>query len=88
MLITELRPGVRATVEKIDASPEDEKRLREHGLDEGVEIELLHKAAFGADPVAVRIGNACVAMRRAMAASVLVAPVESPAAGASLQAAE
>ncbi|MBZ6379265.1 hypothetical protein B5C34_08665 [Pacificimonas flava] len=72
MLICDLRPGVRAVIDTIDAAPADEKRLREHGFDEGVEVELLHRAAFGADPVAVRVGNASVALRRSMAAHITV----------------
>jgi|TARA_R100000501_G_scaffold17911_1_gene34720 ferrous iron transport protein A len=72
MYINDLTPGVRAYIDSIDASGVDERRLREHGLDQGVEVELLHRAAFGADPIAVRVGNACIAMRRAQAASVRV----------------
>ena len=76
MHINNLEPGQCALVTEIRLDPADEQRLREHGLDEGIEVELLHRAALGADPVAVRIGNACVAMRRRMAEGVLVTPVE------------
>lgn len=75
--ICELRRGQIALVSAFDADETTERRLREHGLDEGVEVELLHRAAFGADPLAVRIGSACVAMRRAHAALVRVRLAET-----------
>jgi ferrous iron transport protein A len=78
MNIVDLKPGVRATVAAIEASAVDEQRLREHGVDEGVEIELLHRAALGADPIAIRVGNCCVAMRRVMARHILVTVEETP----------
>ncbi len=76
MRIDQLSPGVVAHILSMDLDETGERRLREHGLDEGVEVELLHRAAFGADPIAIRVGNACVAMRRAQAACVTVAVVE------------
>ena len=80
MVITELLPGVRAVVTQFLGNASEEQRLREHGLDEGVEVELLHRAAFGGDPIAIRIGGACVAMRRSMAQTVRVAPAGMTAA--------
>ena len=32
-----------------------------------VDVELLHRAPFGGDPLAVRVGNIVVALRRSMA---------------------
>ena len=64
-----------ATVSAIDwsvLSDGDGKRLRNLGFDEGVEIEALHAAPWGKDPLAVRIGRMTVAMRRAQAAAVSV----------------
>jgi ferrous iron transport protein A len=64
-----------ATVSAIDwtaLSDADAKRLRNLGFDEGVEIEALHGAPFGKDPLAVRIGRMMVAMRRAQARAVTV----------------
>ena len=64
-----------ATVSAIDwsaLSDADAKRLRNLGFDEGVEIEALHGAPFGKDPLAIRIGRMMVAMRRAQARAVMV----------------
>ncbi len=50
----------------------DAKRLRELGFDEGVAIESLHRAPFGRDPIACRVGRMTVAIRRAHAAVITV----------------
>lgn len=69
--------GLRATVSDIDwtrlAVPEA-RRLRELGFDEGVAVEVLHRAALGSGPIACRIGRMTVALRRAVARAVHVAP--------------
>lgn len=68
----------RATVAGIDWSglsvPEG-RRLRELGFDEGVDIEVLHRATLGNGPIACRIGRMTVALRRAVAGAIHVAPL-------------
>ena len=64
-----------ATVSGIDwslLSDSEAKRLRNLGFDEGMEIEALHGAPFGRDPIAVRIGRMMVAIRRAHARTITV----------------
>ncbi|WP_343527460.1 FeoA family protein [Sphingomonas sp.] len=65
-----------ATVAAIDwtqlALPEA-RRLRELGFDEGVGVEVLHRATLGGGPIACRIGRMTVALRRRVAASIRVA---------------
>ncbi len=67
-----------ATVHLIEwarlAGPEA-RRLRELGFDEGIEVEVLHRASLGRGPIACRIGRMTVALRRAVAAAIHVAPV-------------
>ena len=53
----------------------DANRLRNLGFDEGVDVEALHGAPFGRDPLAVRIGRMMVAMRRAQARAICVETV-------------
>jgi ferrous iron transport protein A len=68
-----------ATIAAIDwtvLSPSEARRLRELGVDEGVAVESLHRAPFGADPIACRIGRMTVALRRATAAAITTADVE------------
>jgi ferrous iron transport protein A len=75
--IERLARGEIATIAAIDRAgidPDTARRLHELGFDEGVDIELLHKAPFGGDPMAVRVGNMVVALRRSMAALIEIAP--------------
>ncbi|WP_375394340.1 ferrous iron transport protein A [uncultured Sphingomonas sp.] len=50
------------------------RRLRELGFDEGVAVEVLHRATLGRGPIACRIGRMTVALRRAVAAAIHVRP--------------
>lgn len=76
-----LLPGQVATIAAIDRAgldPDTARRLHELGFDEGVDIELLHRAPFGGDPLAIRVGNMVVAVRRAMAALIEIEPASMP----------
>ncbi|AJP73547.1 FeoA family protein [Sphingomonas hengshuiensis] len=54
-------------------TPPEARRLRELGLDEGVEVEMLHRSGLlGGGPVACRIGRMTVALRRHVAAAIRV----------------
>ena len=68
-------PAVVAAIDWRALDEGDAKRLRNLGFDEGVEIESLHGAPFGKDPLAVRIGRMMVALRRAQARAVTVSVV-------------
>ena len=50
------------------------RRLRELGFDEGVAVEVLHRATLGRGPIACRIGRMTVALRRVVAAAIHVRP--------------
>ena len=67
----------RAVVAGIDwtrlAVPEA-RRLRELGFDEGVAVEVLHRARLGQGPIACRIGRMTVALRRPVAGAIHVSP--------------
>ncbi len=67
-----------ATVAMIDwsrlAEPEA-RRLRELGFDEGVGVEVLHRARLGGGPIACRIGRMTVALRRVVAGTIHVQPL-------------
>lgn len=67
-----------ATVTAVDwalLTPNEARRLRNLGLDEGVAIEALHSGPVGRDPLAIKIGRMMVAIRRAHALSISVEPV-------------
>jgi ferrous iron transport protein A len=64
----ELNPGAHArivSVGKNQACDADlTRRLLEMGLLEGAEVEVLHQAPFGGDPIAVRVRGSVIALRR------------------------
>lgn len=55
-------------------SPEElEQRLVEMGFVEGARVEILHEGAIRRDPIAVRVANITIALRRSEAMAVIVA---------------
>ena len=52
--------------------PELERRLIELGFVEGAKVELLHEGLFGGDPIAVRVADTTIALRRREAMAILV----------------
>ena len=49
-----------------------ESRLIELGFVEGAKVEVLHEGIVGRDPIAIRIENVTVAVRRREAMAVIV----------------
>ena len=76
----ELPLGIKAEIialdESISVSPltpgELERRLIEMGLVEGAHVEVLHQGFPGRDPVAIRVNDHTVALRRSEANAVIV----------------
>ena len=68
MTLEELPIGQRARIVAVDWSllaPEESKRLRALGLDDGARVAIAHRGVFaGRDPLAVMIGRMSVAIRR------------------------
>ena len=81
--LADLRKGHRARVIGLDETGIDtplalgelERRLIEMGVLEGAQVEILHEGFPGADPIAVRVDDHVLAMRRAEARAVRVAPL-------------
>ena len=72
--------GVIVSVRRPSAStpgatdPEElELRLLEFGFVEGARIEVLHEGPIGGDPIAVRVDDMRVALRRSEAMNVILA---------------
>jgi ferrous iron transport protein A len=67
-LLGELNPGARATILSVgkigNCHADLARRLLEMGLLEGAEVEVLHQAPFGGDPIAVRVRGSLIALRR------------------------
>lgn len=74
------RPGFIGTICGLDCRagdsslPPDELELQlvEMGFLEGARVEVLHQGAIRSDPIAVRVNNITVALRRREAMGVLV----------------
>lgn len=56
-----------------------ERRLLEMGFVEGARVEVLHEGPFGRDPIAVRVDDTTVALRRGDADMILVQAIGTPA---------
>jgi ferrous iron transport protein A len=74
--------GTSGTISSVDArrvasalsANELESRLLELGFVEGARVEILHQGMVGRDPIAVRVDNVTIAIRRREAMAVTVAP--------------
>ncbi|MBU0668929.1 MAG: ferrous iron transport protein A [Alphaproteobacteria bacterium] len=52
---------------------DEAKRLRALGVDEGAELAVIHRGVFGTrDPLALRLGNMTIALRRSHALAIEV----------------
>ena len=74
------RRGFQGRIDTIAASDassgipaaELERRLLELGFVEGALIEILHEGLVGRDPIAVRVNDSTIALRRREAMAILV----------------
>ncbi|WP_200946024.1 FeoA family protein [Caulobacter sp. Root487D2Y] len=80
-LLSKARKGQRGVIVRVGGQtgrsesidPEElERRLLEMGFVEGALFEVLHEGLFGRDPIALRIDDMRVALRRREAAAVTV----------------
>ncbi len=79
-LLGHARRGFRGEIHAVRVSDEAsglpamelEQRLIELGFTEGAAVEILHEGLFGRDPIAVRVNNATVALRRREAMAIFV----------------
>ena len=71
-----LAPLDRAEITGVDWSalaPDEGKRLRALGLDEGARVAIAHRGVFfGKDPIALMIGRTTIAVRRIHAQAMQV----------------
>jgi len=58
-------------------SEELERRLLEIGFVEGAEVEILHEGFIGKDPIAVRVDDMSVALRRREANAIMIRPLQA-----------
>ena len=74
MTLDQLLPRRQAEIVAIDwaaLAPDEVKRLRALGIDEGAQVAIAHRGVFGGrDPIALSIGRMTLAVRRAHAAAM------------------
>jgi len=77
--LSEARIGQRGVITEVGAhchyQAEDvelERRLLELGFVEGARVELIHEGLFGRDPIAMKVDDMRVALRRKEAASLIL----------------
>ena len=79
MTLDQLPVGTPARIAQVDwpaLVPEEARRLRALGLDEGARVTLAYRGVFiGRDPLAVEIGRMTVAIRRVHARAMQVEPL-------------
>ncbi len=79
----DVQPGFRGVITAVRrpsgsapgaTDPEElELRLLEFGFVEGAQVEVLHEGPVGGDPIAVRVDDMRVALRRSEAMNVILA---------------
>jgi ferrous iron transport protein A len=72
MQLSLLRRGAHARITHIDASDNLARKLLEMGIEEGMELEVLHEGPVRRDPLAVRLNDRLIALRRRDAAAIHV----------------
>ncbi len=76
LTLDSLAPLTRAEITGVDwaaLAPEEAKRLRALGIDEGAQVSIAHRGIFiGKDPLAIIIGRMTVALRRVHARAMTV----------------
>lgn len=65
--------GARGVIARVHAADDElERRLLELGFVEGARVEILQEGLFGRDPIAVKLDDMRVALRRGEAAAIQV----------------
>lgn len=78
--LSQARKGARGVIVQVgghchheqEHAAELERRLIELGFVEGARVELLHEGLFGRDPIALKVDDMRVALRRHEAANLTV----------------
>lgn len=70
------QPATLTSINWAGLDTREARRLRDLGFEEGAMVETIHRGVlFGRDPIAVQIGRMLVALRKAHASMMSVAPV-------------
>lgn len=73
--LSKLPRGGRARIMGIAGSDALNRKLLEMGIEEGQEVALLHEGPVGRDPLAIRMNDRIIALRRRDASHIAVEPL-------------
>lgn len=73
--LSDLKRGRPVRIALIEGDERLSRKLLELGLHEGQELTVLHEGPLGRDPLAVRVDDRIIALRRRDALHILVEPV-------------
>jgi ferrous iron transport protein A len=72
MKLTSLPRGKHARISQIDATDALARKLLEMGIEEGMEISILHEGPIRRDPLAISLNDRVIALRRRDADAIMV----------------
>lgn len=72
LLLTTLQRGQKARILGIEGNEALSRKLLELGVEEGQEVALLHEGPVGRDPLAIRMNDRIIALRRRDASHIHV----------------
>ena len=70
--LSQLRRGQHARISHIDGGEALNRKLFELGIEEGMEVTLLHEGPIRRDPLAIRLGDSIIALRRRDALAIAI----------------
>lgn len=70
--LSQLARGQRARICGFDGSDAFQRKLLEMGMEEGQEVALMHTGPIGRDPLAIRMHDRTIALRRRDASQIAV----------------
>lgn len=73
--LSQLSRGQRARILGIEGNEALSRKLLELGVEEGQEVALMHEGPVGRDPLAIRMNDRIIALRRRDASHIHVQPI-------------
>ncbi|MBA4274457.1 MAG: ferrous iron transport protein A [Alphaproteobacteria bacterium] len=70
--LTSLPRGTRARISALSSDDTLQRRMLTMGIIEGAEVEIIHEGLIGRDPIALRVDDRMIALRRSEAATIHV----------------
>ena len=72
MNLTQLPRGQIGRITRIEADEALTRKFLELGIDEGLDIRVLHEGPIRRDPIAIEVQDRCIALRRKDASHIMI----------------